>query len=326
MRSTLCPPMVLLLLLSSQAFGQKPNSEKKPLRVAGHLVPAQRVLVHATVPGVIERLDIQEGDLVKKGGVLVRLNHDAQSLRVQAAEAQLRIAMAGLQRTRAGIDAFQARFQVAEADLQRAQANLTASRTELKRLEQLADNKAISQSSLARARRAAEMARAEVQGKEAELEGLRKDLVTRKAEVVIAEAEVKLAETKLEQARQQLGRHEIRAPITGTVLSVPAQVGGLVNPSRPDQSLLAEIADLSRLEVVAALSVQDVARLAVGARCQVQVTGTNNTYPGKLTRLSPVVDPNTRSLTARVSVQLPVRTTNVRPGMMAIVTFLPPAD
>jgi membrane fusion protein, heavy metal efflux system len=99
-----------------------------------------------------------------------------------------------------------------------------------------------------------------------------------------------------------LGQGVIRAPIAGTV--VEKSIG-------PGQTLSAgtspcfTIADTSRMWVMAQVFGADLARVHVGDTATVDTGGAGPPLTGTVTNVGPVVDPDTRSVSARVQVDNP---------------------
>ena len=99
-----------------------------------------------------------------------------------------------------------------------------------------------------------------------------------------------------------LGQGVIRAPIAGTV--VEKSIG-------PGQTLAAgtspcfTIADTSRMWVMAQVFGTDVAQVHVGDSARINTGDGGTPLAGTVTNVGPVVDPDTRSVTARVQVDNP---------------------
>lgn len=115
----------------------------------------------------------------------------------------------------------------------------------------------------------------------------------RETEQQVAEADRLAAAAQLATAQNQLARTEIRAPFAGTVRTRQAQVGETVAPGAP----LFVLVDRAGIEVVAQLQGTDVPLLG-GAEQAAFVAG-GRQWPLRLSRVSPVVDPQTRLVEAR---------------------------
>lgn len=94
----------------------------------------------------------------------------------------------------------------------------------------------------------------------------------------------------------------IRSPIAGTVAERLITVGQLLQAG---STPCFTVANLSRVWVLAQVFGNDPASLRVGDPVEVDVGDGNKPLTGKLTNISAVVDPDTRAVTARISVDNP---------------------
>ncbi|MEO8747060.1 MAG: efflux RND transporter periplasmic adaptor subunit, partial [Rhodanobacter sp.] len=94
----------------------------------------------------------------------------------------------------------------------------------------------------------------------------------------------------------------IRSPIAGTVAERLITVGQLLQAG---STACFTIADLSRVWVLAQVFGADLSTLRVGDPAEIETDDASKPLTGKLTNISAVVDPDTRAVTARVSLDNP---------------------
>jgi RND family efflux transporter MFP subunit len=126
------------------------------------------------------------------------------------------------------------------------------------------------------------------------------------------------AKATLQQARATSRASRISSPIAGTVSHRGVRYGEAVNPP-----LLAfQVVDLSRLRVEVALPEKDLARLSPGQEAHVrsEILDDATEVPGRIERISPVVDP--ASGTVKVTVGLDPGQITLRPGMFVAVEIV----
>ena len=113
-------------------------------------------------------------------------------------------------------------------------------------------------------------------------------------------------------------RSRLRAPIAGTVLRVIARAG---EPVSGDGVL--ELADLSRMDVVADVYETDLPRLREGAAAEIVVPGLSDRYAGRVREIGWLVRRTTQAGTDPVAA-VDARTVEVRveleePGRLALM-------
>lgn len=121
--------------------------------------------------------------------------------------------------------------------------------------------------------------------------GARKDLDDARAKAAAAAAELDAAKARSGLAVSQLARRELRAPRAGVVLHLWKRVGESVDGTTATP--LAEIADLSTLELHAQVPTGTMARLADRLPATVRVIGLATPFPASVVRVAPAVDPAT---------------------------------
>ena len=202
------------------------------------------------VPGrVAERL-VSEGDRVKAGQPVARLDDTEQQEQLALRQAELAGAEASLAALVAGsrpqeIAAAEATLRSAEADRDR---ELEASQAQLKVAE-------------ARTAEAGERLKLVREGPRAE------DLALGRARVEQARASVALAGTQLENTH-------LISPLTGVVLSHNIEPGEFVSPGTP----VITVADTAHVWVRAYVNQTDLGRLRLGQKVEVRT----DTFPDKL--------------------------------------------
>jgi RND family efflux transporter MFP subunit len=126
-----------------------------------------------------------------------------------------------------------------------------------------------------------------------------------------AVARVNVARATLGQLRAQNARLNIVAPASGLVLERNVELGQVVSGG---SGVLFRLAKGGEMELLAALSEDDLAALKVGVEAKVTPVGSGRTFIGQVWQLSPVIDTNTRQGTARVALKFDPA---LRPGGFA---------
>ena len=204
--------------------------------------------------------------------------------------------------------------------VKRGQVLATINSTELS-TAQLAYLKALSQRGLAAraATRAQLLLDADVIGT-AELQRRQAELVQAEAEANAARDQLKVLGMgsgdldKLSATGTITSTTHIISSITGTVIERKVTEGQVVQPA--DGVFL--IADLSRVWVVADVPEQNASALRIGESVQADIPGLDNRrLQGSISFVSPTVNPETRTIRARMEIANPER--EFKPAMLAAV-------
>jgi multidrug efflux pump subunit AcrA (membrane-fusion protein) len=103
-----------------------------------------------------------------------------------------------------------------------------------------------------------------------------------------------------------------KAPISGTVVSLPAQVGMTVSQAVP----LARIAGGSGLEIRVYVAERYISKMALGLSCEITLDAwPGEVFRGSISEIAPVVDPASRTLEVKINVEN--RQSRLKAGMFA---------
>lgn len=125
------------------------------------------------------------------------------------------------------------------------------------------------------------------------------------------QASVDILETNLELAALQLRRSTVRAPFAGVISEVFVEVGEVVPAAAP----LMRLVKLDPVQVVLSVPDRDVVALSAGADVTIDLAAVPGEIKGKIARVSPTSDPETRAF--RVEVEVDNKERRVLPGMIA---------
>ena len=227
--------------------------EARPLvasvTASGQVQPRTKVDVAADISGRIVRLAVKEGDTVRRGQFLLQIDPAQYEAAVQRAEA----AMAS------------ARAQSAQSRASYAQAKLTYERSQQ---IQKSNVQLVAQS---------------------ELDQLRTQMEVAQAQLEAANFSIAQSAAQLRDARTQLARTTISAPMGGRVTRLNVEQGETAVPGtfNKDAATLLTISDMSTLETKVKVDETDVARIAVGDSAEIQIDAfPDTTFVGRVVDIS----------------------------------------
>ncbi|NLP12546.1 efflux RND transporter periplasmic adaptor subunit [bacterium] len=129
-----------------------------------------------------------------------------------------------------------------------------------------------------------------------------------------AKAGLEQAQAALLSAKSTLADATVTAPIAGIIGKRYYEAGDMANPALP----VATVVQMERVKITFDATENDIGKIRLGQEAEVQVRSFGNeTFMGKVRKISPVLDPMTRMATVEVLVNNPDR--RLKPGMFARV-------
>jgi multidrug efflux pump subunit AcrA (membrane-fusion protein) len=108
-----------------------------------------------------------------------------------------------------------------------------------------------------------------------------------------------------------------RAPLSGTVVALPAQVGMTISQSVP----VARLTGGSALEIRLYVAERFISKMALSLPCEISLDAfPGETFRGSISEISPVVDPASRTMEVKVNVDNPG--SRLKAGMFAKVRVI----
>ncbi|MHC1777074.1 MAG: efflux RND transporter periplasmic adaptor subunit [Lentimicrobium sp.] len=276
----------------------------------GKIQPEAEVKISPDVSGEVIDVFVKEGDEVKAGTLLARIDPKIYASNFDRIQASLNTQKANLANARARLAQVQAQFINAKASFERNQ--------------KLWDQQAISASEFDAAKSAYEVARAEVTAAEENVKG--------------ADFSVKSAEASVKEAGENLYKTTIYAPVSGTISKLNVEKGERVAGASQFSAgtEILRIANLAIMEVIVSVNENDIVRVSLNDTALVEVDSyLNRKFKGIVTEIATSAnvsglsadqvtnfDVKIRMLPESYSDLIPAATPNAspfRPGMSATV-------
>jgi HlyD family secretion protein len=283
---------LLVLLLAALAAACDGEAPANNLRVSGH-VEATEVQVAAEVAGRLVELRVAEGDRVKRGDVIARLDTRDTELQIAGARAERAVADAQMRLLQAGartedIRQAEAQVEAAETDAGAAQAELKAAETDLERFESLLRANAGSQKQRDDARVRADVARERVRGAAERTRAAREALSRLRAgarpqEIDAARARVAAVDAQLAMLDKSLKDAQVVSPVDGIVTTKLVDQGELIAARTP----LVVVTDLDHAWANLFVPEPMVPRVKIGQSATIFTDAGGPGIGGKVTFISP---------------------------------------
>src|SRR5271166_1599872 len=240
------------------------------LFVSGTLVARDEAMVGARIDGLsIVELDAEDGDWVKAGQVLARLDRTQLDALLAENDAAIKRADAAIEQSRSTIAQAEAQAKWASDDFGRAQ-KLGGGVMSVATIEQRETALKTAQAQLAAADNA----------------------------LSVAEADRKSRDAERQELQVRLDRTEIKAPVAGLVTHRSARLGAVVSGS--GEALFRIIVD-GAIDLEADAPQQSLVRFAVGMPATLRLPGVADPIEGRVRLISEEVDKASRTGKVRIA-------------------------
>jgi HlyD family secretion protein len=223
------------------------------LSTNGKVEPVEYIDVRVESPGLVKRVLVHGGDSVRKDQVLAEMSEPGLQQELEAAAAREAQARAELQTLQGG--GRSSDTAEIESSLNRARADRETAQQNLEALQRLFAKQAATAFEV-------EQARQNVRTLDMQIQSLqqRRAALVGKGDLGSAQARVREAEANVQLARNHIQQDIIRAPMSGTVYSLPAREGAYLNVGDP----IASIGKLDPVRVRVYVDEPELGRVAAG--------------------------------------------------------------
>jgi len=256
-------------------FGEvKTRTIEERVSASGRIFPVVEVAISSDISGEVVELLVNEGDSVRLGQMLARVDADAF-------ESQVARGRAAVDGAKASVAQQTANGEQLKATRKQQEAGLKIAKAQADRAQQLASEGLLS---------AAELETAQNTFTQAEVALEVTDANIRAAEQLVRASEfnVRSAQASLNELNTNLRRTNILAPMTGVVSLLNIEQGErVVGTIQMAGTEMMRIADLSRMEVQVEVSENDIPRVTLGDSVDIEVDAyIDRTFKGTVTEIS----------------------------------------
>ncbi|MGP5119646.1 efflux RND transporter periplasmic adaptor subunit [Psychrobacter alimentarius] len=239
---------------------------------SGKVKALNTVDVGAQVSGEVKRLYVDVGDEVQQGDLIAQIDQVTQKNNLSNEQASLEQSVAAIQSAKAESLSRQASLKSAYADLASRQSELKQAQSDFTRLKSLVAINAISQQEYDTQATSVETAEAAVANALAAIDTAKAAIATTEANINSQEAALRKSQTNVNTAEEDLSYTTIRAPMSGTVVSITTEQGTTVNANQTAPTIVT-LADLSTVRINAQISEADVINVKAGMPVYFNIIG-----------------------------------------------------
>jgi HlyD family secretion protein len=318
MKSKIISPVLVLFL-----FAGCGNDNDKSSITASGTIESVNVTVSSKTAGEIKRLNFNEGDRVKKGDLLVEIDHDLLDIQLRQAEAGVELAYAQLKLLKSG--ARKEDIKQSEELLKQAKVNLDLAKQDKDRMTELYRQNAATKKVYDDALGRYDLALAQYNSARENVQKVK--TIIRPEEIEQALANLKRAESNADLLRKNIEDSKIYAPVEGFVSKKFVEAGENVSPG----ASLLRISNLETVDLVIYIPETDLAKIKLGQEAEIKIDAfKDKSYIGRIIFISPEAEftpkniqtPEERTkLVFAVKIQIPNPQFELKPGLPADATI-----
>ena len=284
-------------VVSVQAEPAERTNIQQKIVAEAILYPIHEAAITPKVSAPVLKFDVNRGDHVRAGQLLAVLENKDLAAAVTENQGVYEQAQADYANTIAST--LPQQVQAAKADAENAKAALGAAQQVYDSSKNLFEQGALAKRQLDQAQVALIQAQTQDQAAEQKLQKM--EAVSNAAQQKSAAGQLAAAQGKYQGAQAQLAYSEIRSPIAGVVTDRPLYQGEMAAAGTP----LITVMDVSRIVARAHIPEDQAESLKVGDPAEIASLDGKDKTSGKVTIVSPALDPNSTTVEIWVEAKNP---------------------
>ena len=252
---------------------------------SGEIKPRNYINIGANAMGRITAILVREGETVRKGQLLARLEAVQADAEVQAQKASLSSTEADAAASEAGVLASDENLRTAQATVDRAKAELERASLNYNRAEQLYKEKLIARQDFDQRKAEYDALNAAVREAEARLAQAGAQRVQSASVLTASQRRITQMGANVRRASDVLEKHMAISPLDGVVTNLPVRVGETVVPGiqNSSASLIMTIADMSLITAEVKVDETDIVNVKLDQTADITIDAIpNKTFKGKV--------------------------------------------
>jgi HlyD family secretion protein len=250
---------------------------------SGEIKPKNYINIGANAQGVITDILVKEGQKVRKGQVLAKLEQVQPEADLAAQRATLASAEADSTASESSVRAADENLSSAQATVDRAKADLEQAKLDFARSQQLFDDKLIARQEFDSRRTMFESRRAAVREAEARYMQAKAQRAQSAAQLDAQQKRITQSRALLTRFSDILQKHSAYAPLDGVVTNLPVRVGETVVPGIQNSaaSTIMTIADMSLITAEVKVDETDIVNVSLNQTADSTIDAIpNKTFKG----------------------------------------------
>lgn len=231
---------------------------KETVSASGRIFPEKEVKISSDVSGEIIELLVEEGDSVKVGQIVARIDQDTY--------------VSNVERGQAGLNAAKSQIAVAEAQIESSKAQKAQITAQLDNAQKVHDRNIKLYNDGVISQIEFDQSLSTLEGLQANLSAAVASLKSAQENVNSSKYNAQSSEASLKEMRTSLNRTTIKSPTNGTISSLSVEKGErVVGTMQMAGTEMMRIANLNTMEVQVEVSENDILKVQLGDIANIEV-------------------------------------------------------
>jgi len=250
---------------------------------SGEIKPKTYINIGANAMGTLTQILVKEGDRVRKGQMVARVENIQPEAQVNSQKAAVSSAEADSNASEAGLKVADENLRTQQAIIDHSQADLEHAKLDYDRAQQLFKDQLLSKQDFDAKKATYDAAAAALVEQQTRLSQARSQREQQAAQLSATQRRVAQAKATLAQVTDMLNKFDSYAPLDGVVTNLPVRVGETVVPGVQNSaaSTIMTIADMSLITAEVKVDETDIVSVAMGQKADITIDAIpNKTYKG----------------------------------------------
>jgi HlyD family secretion protein len=255
---------------------------------SGEIKPKNYINIGANAMGDITELLVKEGDRVRKGQLLAKIENTQPSADVESQKANLASSEADSAASEAGLKAADDNLATLRAAITETEADLERMKQDADRAEQLFNEKLGAKQDFDSKKSMYEAQKSAVEQAKTRLVQARSQREQTAAQLTSAQRRIAVARASLVRSSDILHKYDSYAPLDGVVTNLPVRAGESVVPGLQNQTgtNIMTIADMSLITAEVKVDETDIVNVKLGQIAEITIDAIpNKTFTGHVTEI-----------------------------------------
>jgi HlyD family secretion protein len=252
---------------------------------SGEIKPRTYTNLGANAQGRIVQLLVAEGDRVRKGQIVARIESVQAEADVEAQRANVAAIEADAASSEVGLKVQDDNIRAQEAAIERTKAQVELARVNYERDARMWEAQLIARQQFDRTKAEYETQKASLREAELRLEQMKSQRAQTQASIAASQRRVAQARAQLNRVTDILAKYDVVAPLDGIVTNLPVRIGETVVPGVQNSaaSAVMTIADMSLITAEVKVDETDIVNLRLGQPTEINIDAIpNRVFSGRV--------------------------------------------